>query len=304
MPVMKRALSWERLNNTLITFGEFAKMSDREYLKNKKRIVIKIGSSSLVHPETGSLNLVKIEKLVRLITDMSNEGREVVLVSSGAIAVGVKALGLNSRPKDKAKEQACAAVGQARLMMVYQKLFSEYLMVCAQVLMTKNTMVDETSRHNARSTFKELLEMKVVPVVNENDTVATDEIEFGDNDTLSAIVAALVGADLLILLSDIDGLYSDNPKENPDAEFIDTVEVIDEKILAMGKGAGSSVGKGGMSTKISAARIATDSGADMVIANAADLTVLEDIIEGKNVGTLFKAHKNKDFHLINYLIQN
>lgn len=276
-------------------------MADRSYIKDKKRIVIKIGSSSLVHPETGNLNLVKIEKLVRFITDMTNEGKEVVLVSSGAIAVGVRALGLDSRPADKPKVQACAAVGQARLMMVYQKLFAEYMLVAAQVLMTKNTMIDTTARHNARNTFDELLKMGVVPIVNENDTVATDEIEFGDNDTLSAIVAALVGADLLILLSDIDGLYTDDPRKSEDARFIDTVDIIDESILAMGKGAGSSVGKGGMATKISAARIATDSGADMIIANAGDLKVIEQIMTGENVGTLFKAHKNIDFHLINYL---
>lgn len=276
-------------------------MSNREYLKDKKRIVIKIGSSSLVHTETGNLNLVKIEKLVRFITDLTNEGREVILVSSGAIAVGVRALGLDSKPTEKAKTQACAAVGQARLMMVYQKLFSEYMLVAAQVLMTKNTMIDDTSRHNARNTFDELLKMHAVPIVNENDTVATDEIEFGDNDTLSAIVAALVSADLLILLSDIDGLYTDDPRKSPDAKFIETVDVIDEKILAMGKGAGSRVGKGGMTTKITAARIATDAGADMVIANAKDLGVLERIISGENVGTLFKAHKNSDFHLIDYL---
>ena len=279
-------------------------MSSREYLKNKKRVVIKIGSSSLVHPETGNLNLVRIEKLVRIITDQCNEGKEVILVSSGAIAVGVKALGLNKRPDHKSGEQACAAVGQARLMMVYQKLFAEYLKNAAQILMTKNTMIDEESRHNARNTFDELLKMGVVPIVNENDTVSTDEIEFGDNDTLSAIVAALVHADLLILLTDKDGLFTDDPGKNPDAEFIDTVEVIDERILAMGKGAGTSVGKGGMSTKISAARIATDSGADMVIANADDISVLGDIMEGKHIGTLFKAHKNIDFHLINYISHN
>lgn len=279
-------------------------VSDREYLKNKKRIVIKIGSSSLVHPETGNLNLVKIEKLVRLITDMRNEGREVVLVSSGAVAVGVRALNMEKRPDEKAKIQACAAVGQARLMMVYQKLFSEYLIVAAQILMTKNTMIDTVARHNARSTFDELLKMGTVPIVNENDTVATDEIEFGDNDTLSAIVAALVGADLLVLLTDQDGLYTDDPGKSPDAKFIDTVDVIDERILAMGKGSGSTVGKGGMATKISAARIATDSGADMVITNASDMALLEKVVSGEKVGTLFKAHKNKDFHLINYLSGN
>ena len=278
-------------------------MSSREYIKDKKRIVIKIGSSSLVHAETGNLNLVRIEKLVRIITDQCNEGKEVILVSSGAIAVGIKALGLTKRPSTKAGEQACAAVGQARLMMVYQKLFAEYLRNAAQILMTKNTMIDVVSRHNARSTFDELLKMGVVPVVNENDTVSTDEIEFGDNDTLSAIVAALVHADLLILLTDKDGLFTDDPNKNPDAEFIDTVEIIDEKILSMAKGAGTSVGKGGMSTKISAARIATDSGADMIIANAENISVLGDILEGKHIGTLFKAHKNIDFHLINYISQ-
>ena len=282
-------------------------MSDREYLKDKKRIVIKIGSSSLVHHETGNLNLVKIEKLVRMLADLCNEGKEVILVSSGAIAVGIKALGLKKRPKNRAGEQACAAVGQARLMMVYQKLFAEYLKTAAQVLITKFTMINVESRHNARNTFDELLKMGVIPVVNENDTVATDEIEngtFGENDTLSAIVAALVHADLLILLSDIDGLYTDDPRNNPDAKFIDTVDIIDDKILSMGKGAGSSVGKGGMSTKISAARIATDSGADMVIANADEITVIGDIMEGKQVGTLFKAHKNQNFHLIDYISNN
>jgi glutamate 5-kinase len=257
-----------------------------------------------VHPETGNLNLVRIEKLVRIITNQCNEGKEVVLVSSGAIAVGVKALGLNKRPDHKAGEQACAAVGQARLMMVYQKLFAEYLRNAAQILMTKNTMIDPESRHNARSTFDELLKMGVVPIVNENDTVATDEIEFGDNDTLSAIVAALVHADLLILLTDKDGLYTDDPGKNPDAKFIDTVDVINDEILSMGKGPGSGVGTGGMYTKISAARIATDSGADMVITNAEDISKLEDVLEGKHVGTLFKAHKNSDFHLIDYISQN
>ena len=280
-------------------------MSDREYIKDKKRIVIKIGSSSLVHPETGNLNLVRIEKLVRIITDQCNMGKDVILVTSGAIAVGLKALGLSKRPEDRAGKQACAAVGQARLMMVYQKLFAEYLRNAAQILMTKNTMIDPESRHNARSTFDELLKMGVVPIVNENDTVSTDEIDltFGENDTLSAIVAALVHADLLILLSDKDGLFTDNPDKNPDAKFIDTVEVINDEILSMGKGSGSSVGKGGMSTKISAARIATDSGADMIITNADDMTKLGNVLEGKHVGTLFKAHKNENFHLINYISQ-
>lgn len=274
---------------------------DREYLRGKKRIVVKIGSSSLMHPETGNMNLSKIEKLVRILTDLCNSGKEIILVSSGAIAVGSKALGMSGKPDRKSLKQACAAVGQASLMMVYQKLFAEYGGKVAQILMTKQTMIMEESRHNARNTFTELLGMKVIPIVNENDTVATDEIEFGDNDTLSAIVAALVGADLLILLSDIDGLYTDNPRTNPNAKFIETVEKIDENVINMGKGAGSNVGTGGMSTKIAAARIATDSGADMIITNSRDLSVITSVIEGKPVGTLFKAHKNENFHLIDYL---
>lgn len=275
----------------------------REYLKDKKRIVVKVGSSSLVHSQTGQINLVKLEKLVRVLTDIQNSGKDVILVSSGAIAVGMKDLGLGERPKDKAGKQACAAVGQASLMMLYKKLFAEYGVTAAQVLMTKNTMIQEESRHNAHDTFEALLDMGVIPVVNENDTVATDEIEFGDNDTLSAIVAALVGADLLILLSDIDGLYTDDPRKNPNARFIETVLRIDDSILGMGKGAGSDVGTGGMSTKISAARIATDSGADMIIVNGSDVNVVAELLMGSNVGTIFMAHKNENFHLIDYLSQ-
>ncbi len=273
----------------------------RERLRNKKRVVIKIGSSSLTHEITGNLNMQKLEKLVRTICDLRNQGMEVVLVSSGAIAVGRKALGLIERPQSIPLRQACAAIGQANLMMIYQKLFAEYHQLSAQVLMTKNTMMNALSRHNARSTFEELLKLGVVPVVNENDTVATYEIEFGDNDKLSAIVAALISADLLILLSDIDGLFTDDPNKNPQAEFIDMVPEITKELAAMGKDAQSSVGTGGMSSKIAAARIATDSGADMVIANAKDTNIIYDILRGENVGTLFLAHKNIDFDLLDYL---
>lgn len=273
----------------------------RECLKYKKRIVIKIGSSSLTHEITGNLNLQKLERLVRIICDLKNQGMDVILVSSGAVAVGRKTLGLMERPKSISLRQACAAVGQANLMMIYQKLFSEYHQVCAQVLMTKDTMVDALSRHNARNTFDELLKLGVVPVVNENDTVATYEIEFGDNDKLSAVVAALVGADLLILLSDIDGLFTDDPYRNPNAEFITTVPKITEELAAMGKDTKDSVGTGGMASKIAAARIATDSGADMVIANAKDTDVVYEILRGRTVGTLFLAHKNTDFDLLKYL---
>lgn len=279
---------------------------ERSMLKTKKRIVIKIGSSSLTHPETGDLNLIKIEKLVRIISDLRGEGREVVLVSSGAIAAGRQALGHQRRPDSLAEKQAFAAVGQARLMMVYQKLFAEYNQTAAQVLLTKDTMVNDASRYNAQNTFEELLKLGTIPIVNENDTVSTSEIpyvdSFGDNDRLSSIVAALIGADLLILLSDIDGLYTDDPRQNPDARFISFVPEITQDFLEMGKDSSSSdVGTGGMSAKLAAARIATDSGADMVIANGAQVDVVWDIVAGKQKGTLFLAHSNLDFDLMHYL---
>ncbi|MCI8888390.1 MAG: glutamate 5-kinase [Hungatella sp.] len=278
----------------------------REVLKNKKRIVIKIGSSSLTHEETGDLNLLKIEKLVRIISDLKGAGKEVILVSSGAIAAGRQALHHPQKPESLAQKQAFAAVGQARLMMVYQKLFAEYNQTAAQVLLTKDTMVNDGSRSNAQNTFEELLLLGTVPVVNENDTVSTSEIplvdNFGDNDRLSAIVAALIGADLLILLSDIDGLYSDDPRTNQDARFIELVPEITPQLLSMGKAtSGSSVGTGGMAAKLAAARIATDSGSDMVIANGRQVEVISRILEGEETGTLFLAHKNVDFDLMHYL---
>lgn len=274
---------------------------NREVLKHKTRVVVKVGSSTLTHPETGNLNLSKMEKLVRVLCDIHNSGKEVILVSSGAIAVGRKALGITERPKTMPVKQACAAVGQARLMMTYQKLFGEYNQVAAQILMTKSTMTNDDSRYNAQNTFSQLLEMGVIPIVNENDTVSTHEIEFGDNDKLSAIVASITGADLLILLSDIDGLFTDDPHKNPDAKFIEEVPFIDEELMGMGKGSASSVGTGGMAAKLEAARIATDSGADMVITNGEDVTNLEKIMAGEHVGTLFLAHKNPNFNLMESL---
>lgn len=274
---------------------------ERQSLKDKKRIVIKIGSSSLTHEMTGELNLLKMEKLVRIICDLKGEGKEVVLVSSGAIAAGRKALGLCQKPETISAKQACAAIGQARLMMVYQKLFSEYNHVAAQVLLTKETMTNDASRYNAQNTFDELLKLNAIPVVNENDTVSTHEIQFGDNDRLSALVAALIGADLLILLSDIDGLYSDDPHHNPEARFIGLVSEITPQLLEMGKGSAGDMGTGGMSTKLAAARIATDSGSDMVIANAENVEVIYEILNGRNKGTLFLAHTNLDFDLMNYI---
>ena len=210
----------------------------RKKLKDKKRIIIKIGSSSLTHENTGELNLFKIEKLIRVICDLKGEGKDVVLVSSGAIAAGRQALGGQKRPQTISEKQAYAAVGQARLMMVYQRLFSEYNHIAAQVLLTKDTMTNQDSRINAQNTFEELLRLGAVPVVNENDTVSTHEIQFGDNDRLSAIVAALIGADLLILMSDIDGLYSEDPHRNPDARFIGLVEEITPELIGMGGGSG------------------------------------------------------------------
>lgn len=273
-------------------------MKKRVELKNKKRIVVKIGSSSLTHPETGNLNLAKVEKLIRDLCDLHNSGKDVILVSSGAIAVGRKALGINGKPANLQVKQACAAVGQARLMMTYQKIFSEYNQVTAQILMTKDTMIRDLSRENAKNTFTELLNLGVIPIVNENDTVSTYEIEFGDNDKLSAIVSAITGADLLILLSDIDGLFTDDPNKNPDAKFVEEVPFIDNKFMEMAKGASSDVGTGGMSAKLAAARIATDSGADMIITNGDDIDNILRVMNGENVGTLFLAHKSPDFDLL------
>ncbi len=281
-------------------------MNIREAVKDKKRIVIKIGSSSLMHNETGRLNLGKIEKLVRTIVDIKNSGKDVVLVSSGAIAVGRMAIGLNEKPDELPVKQACAAIGQAKLMMVYQKIFAEYSTTAAQVLMTKATVMNDKSRRNAQNTFNELLNLGAVPIVNENDTVSTYEIKqvqtFGDNDRLSAIVTSIIDADLLILLSDIDGLYTDDPNSNPDARFINQVDVIDDKLLNMGKStSGSGVGTGGMATKLKAAGIAVSSGADMVIANGNDIDNITKIMSGADVGTLFVSCKDENFDLVKFI---
>lgn len=286
----------------------------RKDLQGKKRIVVKIGSSSLQHKETGDIDYIKLEKLVRELCNLRNQGKEVVLVTSGAIAVGKKAVKPYNHEGETvtplAFKQACAAVGQARLMMTYQKIFAEYNQIVAQILMTKNTVVDDMNRENAHNTFKELLKMGIIPIVNENDTIATYEMNFaensdtliGDNDTLSAIVSALVEADLLILLSDIDGLYTDDPRKNPDAQFIEVVEDLTEDYMQMGKAStGSNVGTGGMNTKMVAARIATNVGADMVIANSTDVGVLHRILQGEKEGTLFISHKNASFDLPAYV---
>lgn len=274
------------------------------HLNKKRRVVVKIGSSSLNYEETGNLNFTKLEHLVRELCDLRNRGLDVCLVSSGAIAVGRKSLGLTERPKDISTKQACAAVGQACLMMTYQKMFGEYNQVAGQVLMTKNTMVNPVSRENTKNTFEELFRLGVIPIVNENDTVSTYEMQFGDNDTLSAIVASLIGADLLILLSDIDGLFTDDPRTNPDAKLIEVVEKMDSEIYGMAKSStGSDVGTGGMATKLTAAKIATLSGADMVIANGEDVRILHDIFDETFVGTIFKSEKKESFRIADFILE-
>lgn len=266
-------------------------LSHRDELKNSHRIVVKIGSSSLMHPETGRLDLGKIEKLVRTLTDIKNSGRDVLLVSSGAIAVGRTTLHLSEKPDTLEMKQACAAIGQAKLMSVYQKLFAEYSTVAAQVLLTRVNLGLPVTRANAKSTLLELLSIHAIPVINENDSVSTDEIPevqtFGDNDRLSASVASLINADLLILLSDIDGMFSSDPRIDKNARLFDEIDDIDEKVLSMGGEAGSSVGTGGMKSKLEAAKIATQSGVNMVIANGNDLENIRRIMNGEHTGTLF-----------------
>lgn len=274
----------------------------RAQLKNKQRIVLKIGSSSIIHEETGEVDYRKLEVLVRIVCDLKNQNKDVVLVSSGAIGVGFQALGLRNKPKTLSLKQACAAIGQGQLMMIYQKLFMEYNHLAAQVLLTFDAITDEERRRNAENTLNELLQQDVIPVVNENDTVATEEIEFGDNDTMSAIVAHLIHADLLILLTDIDGLYTDDPHKNPKAEKLSFIETIDDNLQDMAKGTATAYGTGGMATKIAAAKIATDSGADMAILDAGNLSFIYDLMDGKQVGTLFLAHDNDDFDTVDFIV--
>ena len=254
------------------------------------RIVIKIGTSTLTYA-TGNLHIRHVELLCKVISDLKNAGHEIILVSSGAIGMGVGKLGLSARPKDMPTKQAAAAVGQCELMYFYDKLFAEYNHTVGQILITGCDLEHPERRHNFQSTVERLLELRVLPIINENDTVATEEIAVGDNDTLAAIVATTVEADLLILLSDIDGLYTADPHKHPDARLIPHDFAIDEDILALAGGAGSSLGTGGMKTKLNAAALCTQSGTDMVIANGSDPTLLYGIVEGEDVGTKF--HKQE-----------
>ena len=251
------------------------------------RIVVKVGTSTLAHP-TGRLNIQRMEELCKVLSDLKNAGHEIILVSSGAIAMGFGKLNLSERPKDMPGKQASAAVGQCELMYVYDKLFTEYNHIVGQLLITAPDIADGGSRKaNFHNTMDRLLELGALPVINENDTISTEEFGIGDNDTLSAVVAATVHADLLVLLSDIDGLYDGDPHKNPDAKLIHTVERIDEHILALGGGSGSELGTGGMATKLTAAVTATEAGCEMVIANGAKLKQLYDIVDGGHVGTRF-----------------
>ena len=250
------------------------------------RIVIKVGTSTLTH-QNGNINIRRIENLCKVISDLKNSGLEVILVSSGAIAMGVGKLGLNQKPQDIPSKQACAAIGQCELMYVYDKLFQEYNHTVAQILMTGADFENEERYENFKNTLDRLLELGVLPIINENDTIATSEIKVGDNDTLSAITAVGANADLLILLSDIDGLYTADPHQFEDATLIPEVTEITDAILELAGAAGTALGTGGMVTKLSAAKLCMDAGIDMMIANGSDPSVLYDIFDGKTVGTRF-----------------
>ena len=255
------------------------------------RIVVKVGTSTLAHP-TGRLNIQRMEKLCKVLSDLKNMGHEIILVSSGAIAMGFGKLNLSERPKDVPTKQASAAVGQCELMYIYDKLFTEYNHTVAQLLITAPDIEEGGVRkQNFHNTLARLLELGALPVINENDTISTEEFGIGDNDTLSAIVAVTIQADLLILLSDIDGLFDGDPRKNPDAKLIDTVEKIDEHIISLGGGSGSNLGTGGMATKLRAAQMATAAGCEMVIANGQSPEVLYDVAAGKRVGTRFLAKR-------------
>lgn len=254
------------------------------------RIVVKVGTSTLAHT-TGHLNIRTVEALCKVLADLKNAGHEVVLVSSGAIGMGVGKLNLRERPTDMPTKQAAAAVGQCELMYTYDKLFSEYNHTVAQILLTGADVNDDTRHTHFQNTLYRLLELGVLPIVNENDTVSTDEIVIGDNDTLGAIVATSIKADLLVVLSDIDGLYTANPRTTPDATLIPVVEELTPEIMALAAGKGSALGTGGMVTKLHAAEICMRDGCDMVIANGSDPDVLYTIVDGASCGTRFLAKR-------------
>ena len=255
-------------------------------LKDAQVLVVKVGTSTLTY-ENGKVNLRRLERLCRTLSDLQNAGRKLVLVSSGAIGVGMGKLGLPQRPEETEKKQALAAVGQCELMFIYDKFFGEYSRTVAQVLLTGDVIDDDRSRRNVENTFEELLNMGILPIVNENDTVATEEIEFGDNDTLSAIVAKLTRADLLILLTDIDGLYTANPRTDPDAKRIPYLREVTEEVEALAGGAGTNRGTGGMATKVRAAKLVNENGIPCCVMSGANPETLYRLFDGEQIGTVF-----------------
>lgn len=267
--------------------------------KEKKRIVIKVGTSTLVHNESGAPDFRKLDQLARVLSDIKNSGNEVILVSSGAIGVGVCKLGMGGRPDELRLKQAAAAVGQCELMHLYDKFFDEYGVSVGQILLTRDDVDLPKGKQNLINTFNSLLELGVIPIVNENDSVCFEEIEsehkvFGDNDTLSAMVAVLVGADTLVLLSDIDGLYEEDPRTNPRARLIREVRVLDDDLRRLAGGAGTGLGTGGMVTKLTAAELAMENGVDMIITNGQNPEALYSILDGGQIGTLFAGRRSSN----------
>ncbi len=256
-------------------------------VSDKKRIIVKLGTSTLTH-KTGRLNLRRMEKIVKILADLQNSGKELILVSSGAIGLGMSKMGLLEKPRDTVTKQACAAVGQCELMYMYDKLFGEYNINVAQILLTKYTL-DSPRKGNISNTFEKLIESRIIPIVNENDTIAIDELELevGENDTLAAYVGHYCKADMLIILSDIDGLFDSDPRMNPNAKLIPVVHSVNDDIVKLAGGAGSALGSGGMATKITAARLSLEVGMDMAILNGRSPSVLYDFFDGKEVGTVF-----------------
>lgn len=266
----------------------------RSRVKEAQRIVVKMGTTSVTH-KNGTLDFKKLDRLARVMTDLENSGKQMILVSSGAIGAGMNRMGLKERPKRLKDKQAAASVGQGLLMQVYHKFFDEYNQTVGQILLTKDVFKHAIKRNNATSTFNALIDQGIIPIVNENDCIATDEIQeelFGDNDILSAMTADIVGADLLIVLSDVDGLYDGNPSENKNARLIQTVHQIDQKILNTAGHSSSNLGTGGMVTKLSAARYATDCDIDVIVASGLNCDILYDILEGQEVGTIFLSAPN------------
>lgn len=261
--------------------------------KDAKRIVVKVGTSTLTH-ETGKLNLNRMEHIARVLSDFKNSGKEIILVTSAAITAGIARMGITHRPESTEEKQALAAIGQCEIMRMYERFFDMYGYPVAQVLVSKEIIDHEQMKKNAINTFKKLLEIGCIPIVNENDVVSFGEIEFGDNDTLSAYVAALCDADTLVILSDIDGLYEGDPRKNPNAKLIPVVEEIDKKIMSYAGGAGTNRGTGGVVTKLHAAQIAMENNIPMYILNGEDPSILYELLEGKNKGTYFSPKSKND----------